>query len=154
MCFRESIRWDFVLILLSRGKLLMLLKCHILELHNTSWKTEVRYICWYYKVLCQLSIWLAFHFDSDWRGETGHGNLWFWLANKSKTQECLLIKSTNQVRVRAGISWKFRDIQFEELPLCNVHFSKTAVLGVLDKYLKVISFLLYWMSKETMLNEA
>jgi len=50
-----------------------------------------------------------------------------------ETYGYIVVPRTNQVRVRAGISWKFRDIQFEELPPCNVHFSKT-VPGVLDKY--------------------
>ena len=77
-----------------------------------------------------------------------------WIAQWNvKTYGYIVVSRTNQVRVRAGISWKFCDIQFEELPPCNVHFSKT-VPGVLDKYLKVISFLFYWMSKETTLNEA
>ena len=72
-----------------------------------------------------------------------------------ETYGYIVVPRTNQVQVWAGISWKFWicDIQFEELPPCNVHFSKT-VPGVLDKYKKFISFLLYWMSKETTLNEA
>ena len=49
-----------------------------------------------------------------------------------ETYGYIVVPRTNQVRVRAGISWKFRDIQFKELPPCNVHFSKT-VPGVLDK---------------------
>ena len=39
-----------------------------------------------------------------------------------ETYGYIVVPRTNQVRVRAGISWKFRDIQFEELPPCNVHF--------------------------------
>ena len=48
-----------------------------------------------------------------------------------ETYGYIVLPRTNQVRVRAGISWKFCDIQFK-LPLCNVHFSKTFP-GVLDK---------------------